>query len=295
MYRTLKLSLLAGLLSWPQRQLRELRSGQSYVDDTSVVGLWEDATKTTIGQTAEYTNSVELADINGDGMVDILFANGGDYEAPGKPEFSRVFLNQGAGKMFKDVGKDVFGPEPMVAVRAIRVADVNGDGHADILVASSYQTQSRLYLGDGKGGFTDVTANQLPQIKASIGDAKFGDADGDGDLDVILADWGPGSPMENDGGRTMLWLNDGKGRFTDATAERMPDAKVRFSWNLEFVDVDNDFDLDILVSSKKSAGGFLSRTTEAATSRTSRRDGCRSTQTTMTTRRWTSTTTAIST
>jgi hypothetical protein len=54
-----------------------------------------------------------------------------------------------------------------------------------------------------------------------------GDADGDGDLDIILADWGSGNPMQNDGGRTMLWLNDGRG-FTDATAERMPNA-VRFS------------------------------------------------------------------
>jgi hypothetical protein len=215
-------------------------------------------TKTTIGGTAEYTNSVELADINGDGMVDILFANGGDYEAPGKPEFSRVYLNQGAGNMFKEVTKDVFGPEPMLAVRAIRVADVSGDGHPDILVASSYQTQSRLYLGNGKGAFTDVTAKQLPQGKASIGDAKFGDADGDGDLDVILADWGPGSPMENSGGRTILWLNDGKGNFTDATPERMPDVPVRFSWNLEFADVDNDFDLDDLNAVREDFGSAFS-------------------------------------
>jgi hypothetical protein len=259
MSQTLKLSVLTALtclgVALPARAEEE--PSAAFVDNTSVVGLWEDATKTTIGETAEYTNSVELADINGDGMVDILFANGGDYEAPGKPEFSRVFLNQGSGTMFKEVSQDVFGPEPMVAVRAIRVADVNDDGNPDILVASSYQTQSRLYLGDGKGAFTDVTAMQLPQIKASVGDAKFGDADGDGDLDLILADWGPGNPMQNEGGRTMLWLNDGRGNFTDATAERMPDAAVGFSWNLEFVDVDNDFDLDIVVSSKKSAGGFL--------------------------------------
>ena len=121
MYRTLKLSLLAGVSCLAAVSARAEDSAATYVDDTSVVGLWDDATKTTIGQTAEYTNSVELADVNGDGLVDILFANGGDYEAPGKPEFSRVFLNQGAGKMFKDVGKEVFGPEPMVAVRAIRV------------------------------------------------------------------------------------------------------------------------------------------------------------------------------
>jgi len=228
-----------------------------YRDPTSVVGLWDDSTKTTIGVTAEYTNSVELADINGDGMVDILFSNGGDYEALGKPELSRVFLNQGPGKMFRDASTEVFGPDSMLAVRAIRVADVDGDGDADIVVASSYQTQSRLYLGDGKGRFRNVTATHLPQMNASFGDVKFGDADGDGDLDLIMADWGPGSPMENAGGRTRLWLNDGKGHFTDATAARMPDIAVRFSWNLEFVDVDNDFDLDIMVSSKKSAGGFL--------------------------------------
>ena len=258
MYRTLNLSLVAAISCFAVSPAVQAEGPSPvYVDDTSVVGLWDDATKTTIGETAEYTNSVELADINSDGMVDILFANGGDYEKPGAPEFSRVFLNQGTANAYKEVSKEIFGSEPMQSVRAIRVADVNGDKHPDIFVGSSYQTQSRLYMGDGKGGFSDVTAKQLPQANASIGDAKFGDADGDGDLDLILADWGPGNPMENEGGRTMLWLNDGKGAFTDATSKQMPSAAVRFSWNLEFVDFDNDFDLDILVSSKKSDGGFL--------------------------------------
>ena len=56
--------------------------------------------------------------------------------------------------------------------------------------------------------------------------------------------------MSNEGGRTMLWLNDGSGHFTDATGEHMPDVLVRFSWELEFVDVDNDYDLDVMVSCK---------------------------------------------
>jgi hypothetical protein len=218
--------------------------------------LWEDATDATIGTTGEWTNKVELADINGDGLVDILFANGGDYETPGTPEPSRVFLNQGPGQMFKEVTESVFGPGGMLA-RVIKVQDVNNDGQADIMVGTTYQTQSRLYLGDGQGAFTEVTETHLPQLKASIGDLEFGDVDGDGDLDMVLADWGAGSPMSNSGGRTMLWLNDGEGRFTDVTEAQMPDILVKFSWDLEFVDVDNNYDLDILVSCKRCTGSFL--------------------------------------
>jgi hypothetical protein len=93
----------------------------------------------------------------------------------------------------------------------------------------------------------------------SVGDVEAGDVDGDCDLDLVLADWGPGNNMTNDGGRTRLWLNDGRAHFTDATAARMPDLKVRFSWDLELADVDNDADLDVLVSCKRCGGSLLFR------------------------------------
>ena len=54
-----------------------------------------------------------------------------------------MFLNEGPGKMFKEVTQKVLGPEPMIAARAIRVADINNDGNLDIAVGTSYQTQSR--------------------------------------------------------------------------------------------------------------------------------------------------------
>jgi len=223
-------------------------------------GLWEDATKTTIGVTKQltWTNKVELADINTDGLVDVLFANGGNYDYAGDPEFSQIFLNGGPGEMFEEATRQVFGPTPMLA-RVIKVRDVNADGSPDILIGTTFQTQSQLYLGDGSSNFTNVTKTHLPQIKASIGDMEFGDVDGDEDLDVVLADWGPESPTSftNEGGRTMLWLNDGTGHFTNATGARMPEVLVRFSWELEFVDIDNDYDLDILVSCKMCEGSFL--------------------------------------
>jgi hypothetical protein len=52
------------------------------------------------------------------------------------------------------------------------------------------QTQNQLYLGGGSGEFTNVMSTHHPKIIASIGDLKFGDVDGDGDSDLVLADWG---------------------------------------------------------------------------------------------------------
>ncbi len=217
--------------------------------------LWEDVTASTIGSTAEWTNKVELADINGDGLVDILFANGGNYQSAGDPVASRVFANNGLGKMFTEVTDSVFGSAKMLA-RVIKVRDVNGDSNPDIIVGTTYVTQSRLYLGDGHGKFTDATATHLPQLPASVGDLELGDVDADGDLDMVLVDWGADMAV---GGRTMLWLNDDTGHFSDVTAAQMPDIKVQFSWELEFVDVDNDYDLDIAISCKTCAGSFLFR------------------------------------
>jgi hypothetical protein len=212
------------------------------------------ATGRTIGATADWTNKVELADLEGDGDVDLLFANGGNYESPGEPVASRVFLNNGDGR-FVDGTRDVFGRTVALA-RVIKVADLNADGRQDIVLGTTYSTQSRLIIGAENGGWRDVTASQLPAAKLSVGDLEIGDVDGDRDLDLVLADWGRGSPMTNTGGRVVLWRNDGTGHFVDAT-DRMPATLVRFSWDLELVDVDNDWDLDVAVSCKTCVSSLL--------------------------------------
>ena len=220
--------------------------------------LWIDVTTTAIGQTKYWTNKVEIADLNGDGRPDLLFANGGDYSTPGTPEPNQVFFNTGPGLVFKEVTSAVLGDTPDLA-RVIKARDLNGDGLTDIVVGTTYQTQSRLFLGAGQGRFTEATRTHLPAQPLSVGDLEPGDVDGDGDLDLVLADWGAGNNMSNAGGRTRLWLNDGTGRFTDATAARMPDILVRFSWDLELADIDNDADLDVLVSCKRCPGSHLFR------------------------------------
>ncbi len=84
------------------------------IADVSLAGAWVDVTSGAIGVTGEWTNKVELADVNGDSHVDVLFANGGDYGSPGTPVLSRVFLNRGDGT-FTDASDDVLGASELLA------------------------------------------------------------------------------------------------------------------------------------------------------------------------------------
>lgn len=218
--------------------------------------LWADVTDVALpGDTTDtWSNKVELADIDADGDVDILFADGGDQTRAGDPQINQAWLNDGTG-VFTDASEAVFGSTGDLA-RVIKARDVNGDDIVDLVVGTTWVTQTRLYLGTGEGAFEEVTETHLPAIPLSTGDLEVGDVDGDGDLDMVLADWGEGHPSLSGGGVTRLWLNDGSGVFTDAT-DRMPQVPVEWSWELELVDIDNDFDLDIAISCKACTGSFL--------------------------------------
>jgi hypothetical protein len=220
---------------------------------------WTDDTAATIGTTAEWTNKVELADVDGDGWLDAILANGRGYASAGTPEASRVFRNLaawgGAPPYFEEITTTVFGTATGHA-RVIKARDIDGDGDDDLFVGNTYGDPSRLYRRDA-GGWTDVSATQLPGAPVPwVGDADFGDVDGDGDLDLVLADWGTNL---NVGAPPRLYLDDAAGTYTDATATHVPPTPIAWSWELDLADVDNDFDLDLLVASKNGSGSFLYR------------------------------------
>ena len=238
------------------------------IPETARADLWRDVTEAALGvETGEWSNKTDLADIDGDGDVDLLFANGSAYSEPGEPQLNGVWINQGpdgAGvPQFKDVSAEVLGEDGDFS-RVIKGRDVNGDGIVDLIVGNTYETQSRLYLGMGGGTFEERT-DLLPQMDASVGDLEVGDVDGDGDLDIVLADWGLDDggvlldPFTARGARPLIWLNELSGdakAFVDAS-ELIEDVPVAWAWEIELIDVDGDFDLDIMASSKVGAGSNL--------------------------------------
>jgi len=199
------------------------------------------------------SSMVDAADLDGDGYVDLVFANGVGYDkgTPDSDKPPQAFHND-AGVATTDMSEKVFGFGATYNGRAVKLRDVDGDDDIDIVLGVTWGAQSQLLINDGLGKFSNETEMNLPQVKASIGDVELGDIDGDGDLDMVLADWGVVSPVSSQaaGGITQQWtqMDVNTGMFEDTTLAKMPNLAIRWSWDLELVDVNNDYTLDLVIS-----------------------------------------------
>jgi hypothetical protein len=119
----------------------------------------------------------------------------------------------------------------------VAAGDVDGDGICDLYFCG-LDAPNALYRGLGGGRFADITvaAGVACADQASTG-AAFADVDGDGDLDLLVNGIARG---------TRLFLNDGRGRFVEATATSGLRGGSGAA-SLALADVDGDGDLDLYV------------------------------------------------
>jgi len=206
-----------------------------------------------------YTSFLVVSDLDGDGDLDIVFANGGGYYTPDETvkstvvsgvESSSVYFNDSKGN-FYDVTVADFG-DAKSRLRQVAIADVDGDGDMDLYQPGGYGLDNdKLFIQTSPSNFANQAATRLPaDLKSRAGSAHFGDLDGDGDVDLVVGDWGE-SPRQSPG-NTLIYLNDGKGVFTAQPLTVVPaplDPNAgRTPIDMDLADVDGDFDLDILVN-----------------------------------------------
>ncbi|MEI6670226.1 MAG: VCBS repeat-containing protein [Acidobacteriota bacterium] len=190
-----------------------------------------------LGDAPDRTYTAALADLDGDGHLDIVVSND-------RPDRKLIYLNDGRGH-FRVAG--TFG-QPEWSTRYVTVADLNGDKRPDLVVANRSSNPatprpSYVCLNDGKGGFP--TCSPLATESATIAVAL--DLDGDGYVDLFVP--------HRDGGRNLIFWNDGSGRFSAAPSVVGPE----HSWirAAAAADVNGDGIPDLVVGDERT-GMFLS-------------------------------------
>jgi hypothetical protein len=200
-----------------------------------------------------WTNHLRVTDLDGDGDLDILLVNYPDFFDGGNTTQPLVvYENDGAGN-FANASTTAVG-NYAGTLRQVAVGDIDGDGDADLYAPSGNGAAHVLFVNGGNGVFTNQAATRLPTSSFPRGAAaRMGDVDGDGDLDIFAADGyaTSGPPF----GR--LYLNDGTGVFTEAVGAIPTSISGEDIDDVEFVDVDRDFDLDLIVNAHAGGIGAL--------------------------------------
>ncbi len=201
-----------------------------------------DSTSGRIPTQSEYTNQISLCDIDNDGDLDFVAANGQGYSSAGTALKPRVYINNGTGTFADQTDARVGSITGWF--RGVEFGDVDRDGDWDMLLAQDFVKPALLFINDGTGTFTNESAQRMPVINLTSSRGQFGDIDNDGDLDIALTHSG-GTSHFGSGAQMKIYVNNGTGHFSDQTAARVPTGNIGQQMDVLFLDVDGDLDLDI--------------------------------------------------
>ena len=185
------------------------------------------------GTHEERTASMGIGDIDNDGDMDVVIANGRHW--PGQ---NRIFFNNGRGKF--SVSK-ALGTESSTSY-STELADFDNDGDLDIAVGNDMAPNS-LFINDGNGNFTE--ASNFGQNYAPTRNLVVADIDNDGDQDILIT---------NRGRENEICLNDGNASFKQTLSfGSMDDSTI----DVEVADIDNDGDNDLILANRDEQQNFV--------------------------------------
>ncbi len=180
----------------------------------------------------ERTNMAVFGDVDNDGDVDLFITN--EYSS------NRLYINNGNG-YFEDVTESA-GLATKYGGMCASFADIDGDGKLDLYV-TNWGLPNILYKNISQNGvvkFQNITGISRTggELYTKSNGAAFADVNNDGYLDLFVA---------NRKTSNRLYLNNGKGIFTDVTREYLGIDSL-LTYSATFADFDQDGFVDLYIS-----------------------------------------------
>ncbi|MDO6470452.1 VCBS repeat-containing protein [Maribacter sp. 1_MG-2023] len=205
-----------------------------------------------------FNTGVTMADINGDGLLDIHVARGGWLDQNGQFD-NLVYLNNGD-LTFEEKAKEIGLADGNRTIQAT-FFDFDRDNDLDVYISNTPDITSRtkivdlskvhsnpktmelkgsdrLYENDGNGHFTDISLKAGLYYDIGFGlNPQVGDLNNDGWLDIYVC---------NDFNYPDLaYINNADGTFKESSKTMFKHMSFN-SMGSDFVDIDNDGQLDLL-------------------------------------------------
>jgi enediyne biosynthesis protein E4 len=205
---------------------------------------------------------VVAGDYNRDGWLDLYVANDATPNQLWINQRNGTFADEGvlSGTAFNAAGN----PEGSMGIAS---GDVDADGDEDLFVTNIIGETFALYENDGRGSFEDVRSRwgvAQPTAASTGFGADWLDYDNDGWLDLFITN-GAVNTMASQRGqpvpfrmKNLLFHNSGSRRLTIVGAEGGPAFAADYTGRgAAFGDIDNDGDIDVLVTNNGGPARLL--------------------------------------
>jgi hypothetical protein len=176
------------------------------------------------------TCGIAWGDYDNDGDPDLFLANQGF--AP--PANNNALYRNDGGWAFTRIENVPVVNDSLPSCAATWV-DVDNDLDLDLHVTTMYGLANLLYINDGRGGLDPVKGSPVTLDGGHSYGANWEDYDNDGDVDLVVANWGAGP---------VVYLNDGHGNFERTSAGALGE-RVEYVGAIASGDFDADGYIDV--------------------------------------------------